>query len=90
MDTWSRTSKTVKNVTCAVIGHRYQDMEWYYDNTCSRCGKWFHQEDPLGSLNLNLVWYRITDRVDRIKRYLSKCHDCGQRFNKHNDDCPPF
>jgi len=26
----------------------------------------------------------------RPLRWAKKCRDCGKRFGKHTDDCPPF
>lgn len=82
---------------CKIWAHDYGDGESPYGVfQCKRCGTEtdYNEDYDNGSLNMAgklwRKWNRIKEWFYRKTRYFQKCHDCGQRWNKHTSDCAPF
>lgn len=87
------------NPICKIWAHDYEDDCYnspYGVFRCKRCGTVtdYNEDYDAGSLNLAgklwRKWRRTKDWFTRKTRYFQKCHDCGMRWNKHDDSCPPF
>lgn len=87
------------NPICKIWAHDYEDDNYnspYGVFQCKRCGTVtdYNEDYDAGSLNLSdklwRKWSRIRDWFTYKTRYFRKCHDCGMRWGKHDDSCPPF
>jgi ribosomal protein L34E len=87
------------NPICKIWAHKYEDHSYnspYGIFKCKRCGTEtdYNEDYDAGSLNLASKlwrkWTRIKDWFYRKTSYFQKCHDCGKRWNKHDESCPPF
>ena len=87
------------NPICKIWAHDYEDNNYnspYGVFQCKRCGTVtdYNEDYDAGSLNLAgklwRKWTRFKDWFYRKTRYFRKCHDCGMRWGKHDDSCPPF
>lgn len=57
---------------------------------CSRCGDWveWHEWHGLKQRIQHYWWY---GRPRWLRRdFYTRCKECGRRFNRHTDACPPF
>ena len=55
---------------------------------CTVCGKRvFHPW--LGVVDELRFWWRWYV-ASRVRSFFRRCRDCGKRFNRHTDECPPF
>lgn len=87
------------NPICKIWAHDYEDDNYnspYGVFRCKRCGTVtdYNEDYDAGSLNLAgklwRKWTRFKDWLYRKTRYFKKCHNCGKRWNRHDDSCPPF
>ena len=82
------------NIHCLLFGHNIDDdlsresgIEF-----CFHCRR-DERDAPLPFTfpdTLRALRSRIRQRYARIVRYVRPCSDCGRRFGRHDDDCPPF
>lgn len=81
--------KTLRKLCCWWSGHQ---INWRYDHgQCDRCEEWHDFDSALGKWQrIRNWWIWSRPRWMRPVQYFSKCRDCGQRFNRHTNDCPPF
>ena len=89
------------NPICKIWAHKYNEDEHFNSYAygvfrCNRCGMVtdYNEDHDFGSLNLAgklwRKWTRIKEWFTYKTRHFRKCHDCGMRWSKHTDSCPPF
>lgn len=74
---------------CWIDGHE-TPPDYYGDNTCMNCGRFVPAGETLGVRQKLRFWWLYRRPQWMRARFYRKCRDCGQRFNKHRGDCPPF
>lgn len=76
------------SIKCWWLGHNWPPFE---DAECERCGKVWSSGDASGaSVRLWFWWHYHRPRWLKPWTLLKRCHDCGERFGKHTNNCPPF
>lgn len=63
------------------------------EGECPHCNRWWDGMDPdrMGMRwRIQRWWEYQRPGWMRPTTYFRKCRDCGRRWNKHTDDCPPF
>jgi len=81
--------KTLRKIRCWWSGHELLDYRSSGD-CCARCGEWKWWHEWAGMKHRIRHWW-LYHRPQILRRsYYAKCSDCGQRFNRHTNDCPPF
>lgn len=81
---------TLRKLGCWWNGHIH-DHSQSEGSICTNCDEWHSWDETLGARYHIWSWWHFHRPVwMRPIAFFRKCPDCGQRFNRHTDDCPPF
>ena len=83
---WDSVRRLVRRFQCAWQGHT--PPPW--GEECMHCGEIVEYGWSGVRQEIRYWWMYQAPSWLRPLRWVKKCRDCGKRFGKHTDDCPPF